>query len=104
MRGDITLDPSHIFRQDLLKKYSWLHGYYGKVHDDLLGSLRDHDMNDPTSKGKLMSLPGIRPSEEDEMRDELFQQHGKDRKKMEKLLVGIMGKLSGWNSYFGVRW
>jgi hypothetical protein len=69
-----------------------------------IGSLRDHDMNDPSNKGKILSITGVRPSEEEEKRDELFLQHGKDRKKMEKLLVGVIGKLSGWNSYFGVRW
>jgi hypothetical protein len=99
---DPTLDPYYAFRKDLERKYSWLFGVIAKTHDDLLVALRDLDNNEDPS-GKILALKyNIKPSEEDYIGVKKYETYLKDRKKMEGILVEILGKISKWNTYFGI--
>ena len=102
MRNDPTLDPHLEFRQELEKKYSWLHGFSGVSHDKILAELREHDINDPT--GRILSLYGVRPSDEKQTESDGIETHILERKKMEKVLVHYMERISTWNTYFGLNY
>lgn len=102
MRRDPTLDPFLEFRQGIEKQFAWLHGFNSVSHDNILDELREHDINDPA--GRILSLFGVRPSDEKATESETVQKHILERKKMEKVLVHYMEKLSVWNTYFGINY
>ena len=102
MRKDITLDPFNDFRLEMEKTFCWLHGYNSITHDQLLEELREHDINDPT--GRILSLYGIKPSDESRTEIEMIEKHIQIRKKLEKVFVEVMIKISTWNTYFGINY